>query len=201
VARVLRWDDAGARGGCARRTAQPSAQAEREEWHVVEVNEVVCALYEAAGRSGFRWERPRHEAPEPGEGCYRFFASICPPDWQRKDMIELQLHMHPDGQDNTLSFAIPLWVEPHWDGFAVAAKAQNRLAEADEEEGYAGEVSIQYRVNDEGVPELEGVWVEITWEIDEWVTGERPLDFDWAFEDLEMRIRALGDLAKNPVRE
>jgi hypothetical protein len=169
---------------------------------VLEINEVVCALYEAAQRCGYRWEKPRHETPDPSEpGCYRFFAAVCPPDWQRKDMIELQLHMHADGEDNTLSFAIPLCVEPHWDGFGVAAKAQNRLADADEEEGYAGEVSIQYRVSDEGVPELEGVWVEISWEIDDWVSGRRPLEFDWAFEDLVGRIHALGDLARNPVRE
>jgi hypothetical protein len=169
---------------------------------VLEVNELVCALYEAAQRAGCRWEKPRHEAPDSAEpGCYRFFAAIAPSDWQRKDLIELQLHVHPDGEDSTLSFAIPLCVEPHWDGFAVAAKAQNRLADADEEEGYAGEVSVQYRVTDEGVPELEGVWVELSWEIDEWVSGQRPLDFEWAFEDLQGRIRALGDLARNTVRE
>ena len=165
---------------------------------MLEANDLVCALYEAAGRAGYGWEKPRHEAPEQDAGCYRFFSAIRPSDWQRKDLIELQLHLHPDGEDNTLSFAIPLCVEPHWDGFGVAAKAQNRLADADEEEGYAGEVSVQYRVTDEGVPELEGVWVELSWEIDEWVDGRRPLDFDWAFEDLGVRIRALGDLARNP---
>ncbi len=169
---------------------------------MLEINELVCALYESAVRAECRWSRPRHEGFDPGEeGCYRFFAAVSPADWQRRDPIELQLHMHADGEDNSLSFAIPLAVEPHWNGFAVAAKAQNRLADADEDEGYAGEVSVQYRVNDEGVPELEGVWVELSWEVDEWVRGDRPLTFDWAFEDLSKRIEALGDLVQNPVRE
>lgn|GEM_PF-5845829 len=169
---------------------------------MLEINELVCALYEAAVRAGCRWEKPRHEAAEPGEeGCYRFFAAISPADWQRRDLLEVQLHVHADGQDSSLSFGIPLAVEPHWNGFTVAAKAQNRLADADEEEGYAGEVSVQYRVTDEGVPELEGVWAELSWEIDDWVSGHRELSFDWAFEDLQKRIRALGDLVQNPVRE
>ena len=168
---------------------------------MLEVNELVCALYEAAVRAGCRWEKPRHEAESGDEGCYRFFAAISPSDWQRHDLIEVQLHVHADGRDSSLSFGIPLAVEPHWNGFTVAAKAQNRLADADEEEGYAGEVSVQYRVTDEGVPELEGVWAELSWEIDEWVSGQRELTFDWAFEDLEKRIRALGDLVQNPVRE
>ncbi len=169
---------------------------------MLEINELVCALYEAAVRAGCRWSKPRHEGPQPGEeGCYRFFAAVAPADWQRSEPIEVQLHVHADGEDNSLSFAIPLAVEPHWNGFAVAAKAQNRLADADEEEGYAGEVSVQYRVSDEGVPELEGVWVELSWEIDEWVKGQRELNFDWAFEDLFLRIRALGELVRNQVRE
>ena len=56
-------------------------------------------------------------------------------------------------------------------------------------------------MTDEGVPELEGVWVELSWEIDDYVSGTRELSFDWAFEDLQKRLRALGDLVQNPVRE
>ncbi len=167
---------------------------------MLEVNELVCALYEASARADCRWEKPRHEVEPQDDGCYRFFASVSPSDWQRRDPVEVQLHVHADAQDCSLSFSVPLAVEPHWNGFAIAAKAQNRLAEADEDEGYAGEVSVQYRVTDEGVPELEGVWVELSWEIDEWVSGQRELTFDWAYEDLTKRLRALGDLLQS-VRE
>lgn len=179
-------------------SAVASATFGREECTVVEVNEMVVALYEAATRSGCRWDRPRHEAEE---GCYRFFSSVSPLDWQLQEPIEVQLHVHPGGEESSLSFAIPLYVEPHWNGFTIAAKAQNRLAEADDDEGYAGEVSVQYRVNDEGIPELEGVWAELSWEVGDWVSGERPLQFDWAFEDLERRLQALGDLVGNSVRD
>jgi hypothetical protein len=168
---------------------------------LLEVNELVWALHEAATRAGCRWEKPRHEVESGEEGCYRFFAAISPADWQRRDLVELQLHVHPDGRDCSLSFAIPLAVEPHWNGFHVAATAQNRLADADDDEGYAGEVSVQYRVTDEGVPELEGVWAELSWEVDDYVNGRRENTFDWAFEDLQKRIRALGDLVQNQVRE
>jgi hypothetical protein len=164
---------------------------------MLEANEFVCELYAAASRAGYGWAKPRHEEDE---GCHRFSAQIVPPEWQRQERPEVELHLHDNGEGSSLTFAVPLYVEPHWDGFAMAAKAQNILAEQDED-GYAGEVSVQYHVDQEGVPQLEGVWVEVSWELEAYVRGERGLDFDWAFESLTGTLKALAELVRHSVHD